>query len=94
MPFLLSARVELESPLIRSSAPEIPFEVRVTPAGNEPISVNVGAGWPCAVRSQDPSDPWVNEALGADVIDGGIPGITALETSEGAPSPLMFSAIT
>ncbi len=47
-----------------------PVEARVTPTGRGPVSVNVGAGAPLAVATNDRGVPAVNVAEAGDVNDG------------------------
>jgi hypothetical protein len=44
--------------------------LNVTPLGNAPVSLNVGAGLPVAVTGKVPAVPTVNVALFALVIAG------------------------
>ena len=47
-----------------------PAELRVTPLGSAPVSLNVDAGKPLAATVNDPADPTVNVALFALVMAG------------------------
>jgi hypothetical protein len=53
------------------SAPDV---LNVTPAGNVPVLLNVGAGDPVAVTVNDPGVPTVNDVLFVLVIAGGVGG--------------------
>ena len=50
--------------------PSTPAEVKVTPAGSVPVSLNVGAGIPVAVAVKDPTAPTVNVVAAALVMAG------------------------
>jgi hypothetical protein len=53
-----------------------PAELKVTPEGNAPVSLNVGAGKPPAVTVNVPADPTVNVVLFALVIVGAKPTVS------------------
>jgi hypothetical protein len=58
---------------VPDKTPEVAF--KVTPLGNVPVSLNVGAGVPVAVTVNDPATPIVNVALSA-LVRAGVEGAT------------------
>jgi hypothetical protein len=49
----------------------MPVELRLTPAGSAPVSENVGAGYPVAVRLKEPGVATIKEVVAALVMAGG-----------------------
>jgi len=79
VPPVPAAGVPLSRPLV---------ELRVTPVGSGPVSLNVGAGKPVAVTLNDPAVPTVNVVLFALVIVGGRSTDSVKFCTPSAPIPL------
>jgi len=74
-----AAGVPLSTPLV---------ELRVTPVGNAPVSLNVGAGKPVAVNVKVPAVPTVKVVLVALVNIGGRSTDSVKFCTASAPIPL------
>ena len=67
---LLAVMVMGKLPVVVAVPLSAPAELKVTPLGNEPVSVNVGAGYPVAVTVNEPAVLTVKVVLEALVIAG------------------------
>jgi hypothetical protein len=63
--------------------------VNVTPVGNVPVSLNVGAGVPVAITVNVPGVPTVNVVLPPLVITGAVSTVNVNVWLAGVPTPLL-----